>query len=427
MIFAPRQSGPTRRGHGAAAEGDGLSLHEPPQHPDFIGLGCSPSWKLADPSEASFARRVRPGAGLGVKQTTDKQTVDFGEDPGKFLCPETKKSEMPEKFRSTVGTSYFDDSNMLTPRKVTPSRGRYGPLYDPSDEAELDEDTWDDRGHLDELVKVLIHRLSYDEEEQADTSCHKRRSSAEATQRGVFDYYCSQYDQSARTRYYSASRKENKPICDVPIRLSGYTRTTKIQYGMGGTDAADHVEQFLLNSGDDEAMILLYPLQLTDIQRVEQIINKKILAKLGGVTALGEMTAESVIERVAGMIDASRAEMIAAESRLPSQCGGCLYRGPSRVGESADMSLGAAMTIIAASAKLTPTRAKATRRSDAGVTAQLDEMTPATGGPMTTEIADCTSVPGDRLEKLTEFVRVSVDKPAVPAHLEDIYEPKVLN
>ncbi|KAG6623783.1 uncharacterized protein IUM83_02006 [Phytophthora cinnamomi] len=99
------------------------------------------------------------------------QTVDFGEDPGKFLCPETKKSEMPEKFRSTVGTSYFDDSNMLTPRKVTPSRGRYGPLYDPSDEAELDEDTWDDRGHLDELVKVLIHRLSYDEEEQADTRC----------------------------------------------------------------------------------------------------------------------------------------------------------------------------------------------------------------------------------------------------------------
>ncbi|GMF62210.1 unnamed protein product [Phytophthora fragariaefolia] len=90
------------------------------------------------------------------------------------------------------------------------------------------------------------------------------------------DYYCSQVDQSARTRYYSARRKENEPICDFLIRLNGYARTAKIQYGKGGADAADHVEHFLLNCGDDDIMDLLYPMRLDDIERVEKIINTKI-------------------------------------------------------------------------------------------------------------------------------------------------------
>ncbi|GMF55691.1 unnamed protein product [Phytophthora fragariaefolia] len=93
------------------------------------------------------------------------------------------------------------------------------------------------------------------------------------------DYYCSQFDQSARTRYYSARRKENEPICDFLIRLNEYARTAKIQYEMGGADADDHVEQFVLNCGDDGITDLLYPFQLADIQRVEQIINKKILSE----------------------------------------------------------------------------------------------------------------------------------------------------
>ncbi|POM81331.1 Hypothetical protein PHPALM_715 [Phytophthora palmivora] len=53
----------------------------------------------------------------------------------------------------------------------------------------------------------------------------------------------------------------------------------KIQYERGGADAADHVEQFLLNCGDDDIVDMLYPLQLNDIHRVEQIINKKILGE----------------------------------------------------------------------------------------------------------------------------------------------------
>ncbi|KAG6619097.1 uncharacterized protein IUM83_19486 [Phytophthora cinnamomi] len=77
-------------------------------------------------------------------------------------------TEKAEKFRSTVGTPYFEDSRMLTPRKGKPNRGHYGHLYGPSDEVELGEDPWDDRGDPDESVKAQIRRLSYGGEEQAD-------------------------------------------------------------------------------------------------------------------------------------------------------------------------------------------------------------------------------------------------------------------
>ncbi|EGZ29320.1 hypothetical protein PHYSODRAFT_474393 [Phytophthora sojae] len=93
------------------------------------------------------------------------------------------------------------------------------------------------------------------------------------------DYYCSQFDQSARARCYSAQRKDNELVCDFLIRLNGYAKSAKIQYEAGGADAAYHVEHFLLHCGDDDVMDLLYPQQLTDIKKVEKIINQKILGE----------------------------------------------------------------------------------------------------------------------------------------------------
>ncbi|KAE9220393.1 hypothetical protein PF002_g15905 [Phytophthora fragariae] len=91
------------------------------------------------------------------------------------------------------------------------------------------------------------------------------------------DYYCSQYDQTVQTRYFSARRKENEHICDFLLRLNGYARAAKIQYEAGGPQAASHVEHFLLHCGDDAVMDQLYPQRLSDIQRVEKIINQKLL------------------------------------------------------------------------------------------------------------------------------------------------------
>ncbi|KAG2815178.1 hypothetical protein PC112_g13991 [Phytophthora cactorum] len=93
------------------------------------------------------------------------------------------------------------------------------------------------------------------------------------------DYYCSQFDQSARTRHYSARHKENEPICDFLVRLNGYARAAKIQYENGGADAGDHVENFLLHCGDGDVMVLVYPLPLDDISKVEQVINRRILGE----------------------------------------------------------------------------------------------------------------------------------------------------
>ncbi|EGZ13216.1 hypothetical protein PHYSODRAFT_259149 [Phytophthora sojae] len=93
------------------------------------------------------------------------------------------------------------------------------------------------------------------------------------------DYYCSQFDQSARARYYSAQRKDNELVCDFLVRLNGYAKSAEIQYEAGGADAVDHVEHFLLHCGDDDIMDLLYPQQLTDIKKVEKIINQKVLGE----------------------------------------------------------------------------------------------------------------------------------------------------
>ncbi|KAE9274476.1 hypothetical protein PF008_g29582 [Phytophthora fragariae] len=296
---------------------------------------------------AEFRLERAPGARQLIQDRSAKM-LELTADPSKVplpKTPETKRAAKAEKFRSTVGTPYFEDSHMQAPKKDRPSSGRFDHLYDASDNAELDDDDFYNRGDQEETVKDQIRRLSYDDDERDDTkyleirthfsldkiaefdgkryrsdaSLHwlKRfiyemkgtrmpqnswcepfllslgraakswyRQLPKKTQQrwnllneAFLDYYCSQFDQSARTRYYSASRKENEPICDSLIRLNGYARTAKIQYEKGGADASDHVEQFLRNCGDDEVMDLLYPLQLADIQRVEQIINKKILGE----------------------------------------------------------------------------------------------------------------------------------------------------
>ena len=91
------------------------------------------------------------------------------------------------------------------------------------------------------------------------------------------DYYFSQFDQSARSRYHSAKCGDTEHVCDFLLRQNGYARTAQIQYEKEGAIAADHVEHFLLNCGDDDLIILIYPQRLDDIQRVEKIISHRLL------------------------------------------------------------------------------------------------------------------------------------------------------
>ncbi|GMG17704.1 unnamed protein product [Phytophthora fragariaefolia] len=86
-------------------------------------------------------------------------------------------------------------------------------------------------------------------------------------------YYCSQYDQSAEDRYYTAKRDDDEHICDYLLRLHGYARSAKIMYETGGPGGARHVKRFLDTCEDDALVRQLIPQRFDNIAKVEAGIN----------------------------------------------------------------------------------------------------------------------------------------------------------
>ncbi|GMF55729.1 unnamed protein product [Phytophthora fragariaefolia] len=138
-------------------------------------------WSLARASAELTQWKRRPRAEFGLEKAPGArhtimdrvaELTQLGADPSRvplLKTPETKRPTKGERFRSTVGTPYFEYSHMLTPKKGKPRGGRYDHVYDASDEAELDDsrdDSADLRGDRDEAVKDQIRRLSYDEAER---------------------------------------------------------------------------------------------------------------------------------------------------------------------------------------------------------------------------------------------------------------------
>ena len=65
------------------------------------------------------------------------------------------------------------------------------------------------------------------------------------------------------------------------LRLNGLARTAHIKYEKQGADAADHVEHFLLNCGDDDLMDLIDRQRLDRIHRLKMIISHRLLGEKG--------------------------------------------------------------------------------------------------------------------------------------------------
>ncbi|KAG3058319.1 hypothetical protein PI124_g19855 [Phytophthora idaei] len=102
-------------------------------------------------------------------------------------------------------------------------------------------------------------------------------------------YYCSQFTQTALSRYYSAKREQSEHICDYLNRLNGYARNARLQFEKGGRGAKEHVQQFLVTCGDDNMAESLYHTRVNDIHELEEIIEdvlkgKERMAKHDGVT-----------------------------------------------------------------------------------------------------------------------------------------------
>ncbi|GMF62302.1 unnamed protein product [Phytophthora fragariaefolia] len=82
---------------------------------------------------------------------------------------------------------------------------------------------------------------------------------------------------AAKSWYTTAHSLTSRPALD--ITQLGEKRTSQYAISSSGSMASDHVEHFLLNWGDDDIMDLLFPMRLDDIERVEKIINTKILGE----------------------------------------------------------------------------------------------------------------------------------------------------
>ncbi|OWZ08857.1 hypothetical protein PHMEG_00018535 [Phytophthora megakarya] len=86
-------------------------------------------------------------------------------------------------------------------------------------------------------------------------------------------YYCSQFSQSASTRYYRAKRSEKEYIRDYLNRLNGYARSDNIKFERSGREAKGHVKHFSETCGDRDLERQLTPMQLHDIHTLEDIVS----------------------------------------------------------------------------------------------------------------------------------------------------------
>ncbi|GMF54477.1 unnamed protein product [Phytophthora fragariaefolia] len=78
-------------------------------------------------------------------------------------------------------------------------------------------------------------------------------------------YYCSQFRQSAKARYYSAKREGSEHVCDYLNRLNGYARNAGVQFEKGGRESKEHVIRFLESCGDRGPERRLCHLRVKDI------------------------------------------------------------------------------------------------------------------------------------------------------------------
>ncbi|KAI9990512.1 hypothetical protein PInf_021608 [Phytophthora infestans] len=92
-------------------------------------------------------------------------------------------------------------------------------------------------------------------------------------------YYCSQFTQTALSRYYSAKRERNEHLCDYINRLPGYARTARLHFEKSGRDAKEHVQQFLATCDDDKLAESLYHARVADIHELEEIIEDVLKGK----------------------------------------------------------------------------------------------------------------------------------------------------
>ncbi|OWZ13547.1 LOW QUALITY PROTEIN: hypothetical protein PHMEG_00013104 [Phytophthora megakarya] len=94
-------------------------------------------------------------------------------------------------------------------------------------------------------------------------------------------YYCSQFGQSASTRYYRVKRSEKEHIRDYLNRLNGYARSANIKSEHSGREAKEHLKHFLETSRPRATTYFylrnIHTLEdiVSDIQKVEKRVSNR--------------------------------------------------------------------------------------------------------------------------------------------------------
>ncbi|OWY97133.1 hypothetical protein PHMEG_00032416, partial [Phytophthora megakarya] len=99
------------------------------------------------------------------------------------------------------------------------------------------------RGKLDESENSMQWLRGFVYEMKALSRKTKRTWSLLSDK--FISYYCSQFSQSASTRYYRAKRSEKEHIRDYLNRLNGYARSANIKFERSGREAKEHVKHIL--------------------------------------------------------------------------------------------------------------------------------------------------------------------------------------
>ncbi|KAG2764929.1 hypothetical protein PC129_g22109 [Phytophthora cactorum] len=76
---------------------------------------------------------------------------------------------------------------------------------------------------------------------------------------------------SLRLRCHGTTQRSDR-LCDYLNRPNGYARNTCLSFEKGGRDAKEHVKQFLVTCGDDNIAEKLYHTRVSDVHKLEEII-----------------------------------------------------------------------------------------------------------------------------------------------------------
>ncbi|OWZ07006.1 hypothetical protein PHMEG_00020660 [Phytophthora megakarya] len=86
-------------------------------------------------------------------------------------------------------------------------------------------------------------------------------------------YYCSQFSQTASTRYYRTKRSDKEHLRDYLNPLNGYARRANVKFENGGREGKEHVKHFLETCGDRDLERQLTPMQLRDMHDLEDTVS----------------------------------------------------------------------------------------------------------------------------------------------------------